>query len=94
MMQKMTCIVKIHDKSEYRVRNKNEYLLIKSTSLIVDVFKNVFQRRGGKVFLVNVLNVSTIHKYVLHCEWNTFLETQKLTYLRHNTENKSDESFI
>jgi len=39
-------------------------------ALIVDISKNVFQRRAVEVFLVNVLKVRTTHKYVLYHEWN------------------------
>jgi len=47
--------------------------LVKKTSifdkindgLIVDIFENLLQGRAGKVFLADVLKVTTVHKYAL-----------------------------
>jgi len=36
--------------------------------LIVDTFKNVFQRRSSEVFKPDVPEYGTIHKYMHHCQ--------------------------
>jgi len=41
-----------------------------NNALTVDIFENVFQRTAVELFLVNVLKVKIIHKYVLYCEQN------------------------
>ena len=38
--------------------------------LIVDTFKNVFQRRSSEVFKPNFPEFGTIQKYMLHCQYS------------------------
>ena len=38
--------------------------------LIVDTFKNVFQRRSSEVFKPDVPEFGTIQKYTLHCQYS------------------------
>ena len=38
--------------------------------LIVDTFKNVFQRRRSKVIKPDVPDFGTIQKYMLHCQYS------------------------
>jgi len=38
--------------------------------LIVDTFKNVFQRRSSEVFKPDVPEFGTIQKYMLHCQYS------------------------
>jgi len=37
--------------------------------LMVDTFKNVFQRRNSEVFKPDVTEFGTIQKYMLHCQY-------------------------
>jgi len=39
-------------------------------ALIVNTFKNVFQRRNSEVFKLDVLEFGTIQKYMLHCQYS------------------------
>jgi len=42
-------------------------------SLIVDAFKNVFQRRSSKVFQPDVPEFRTMQEYMLHCQYSVTL---------------------
>jgi len=39
-------------------------------ALIVDTFKNVFQRRSSEVFKPDVPEFGTVQKYMLHCQYS------------------------
>ena len=39
-------------------------------ALIVDTFKNVFQRRSSEVFKPDILEFRKIQKYMLHCQYS------------------------
>jgi len=43
--------------------------------LIVDTFKNVFQRRNSEVFKPDVPEFETVQKYMLHCQYSVALCT-------------------
>ena len=44
-------------------------------NLIVDTFKNVFQRGSSEVFQPDIPECRTIQKYMLHCQYSITLCT-------------------
>jgi len=50
--------------------------------LIVDTFKNVFQRRSSEVFKPDVPEFGTIQKYMLHCQYSVTFCTRWLVLSR------------
>ena len=41
--------------------------------LTVDAFIRVCHRRTSEVLMADVLKIGTVHKYMLHCQWNVIM---------------------
>jgi len=52
-----------------------------NNNLIVDTFKNVFQRGSSEVFQPDVPECRTIQKYMLHCQYSIALCTSRNIYV-------------